>query len=138
MAQSRPQCENSTSQPAHNTPIALTLNCGYFRTVIRELIPKRKGIHGRTLEISKLVQEMSELFCVPGYGFETIQSCHLFEKKCNQILNVFQGNSTLLQLEQTMKQHSPLANGSLYQMLQTESTHSPTVVHATTTMNLCK
>ena len=48
MAQSQPQLENSTPQPAHNTPLALTLNCGYFRTAIRELVPKRKGIHGRT------------------------------------------------------------------------------------------
>ena len=30
-----------------------------------------------------------------------------------KFLMCFQGNSTLLQLEQTMKQHSPLANGSL-------------------------
>ena len=89
MAQSQPQLENSTPQPAHNTPLALTLNCGYFRTAIRELVPKRKGIHGRTFEISKLTQELSELFSVPGYGFETIQSCPLFEKKCNQILNAF-------------------------------------------------
>ena len=56
---------------------------------IRELVPKTKGIYGRTFETGKLTQELSELFSVTGYGFETIQSCHLFEKKCNQILNAF-------------------------------------------------
>ena len=83
------KCANSSSQPAHNTPLALTINCGYFRTAIRELIPKRKGLYGRDVEKSKLTQELSELFSVPGYGFETAQSNYIFDKKCDQILNAF-------------------------------------------------
>ena len=79
------QCRSQS----HNTPLALTVNCGYFRTAIRELIPKRRGIYGRDVDESKLRQELYKLFNVPGYGFESIEACYKFNKKFNDILNAF-------------------------------------------------
>ena len=59
------QCRSQS----HNTPLALTVKCGYFRRAIPELIPKRRGIYGHDVDESKLRQELYKLFNVPGYGF---------------------------------------------------------------------
>lgn len=74
---------------SHNIPLALTINCGYFHTAIHELIPKRRGIFGRDFDENKLIQDLTKLFSVQGYGYETVQSCYKFSKKCNHILNAF-------------------------------------------------
>ena len=43
----------------HNTPLALTVSCGYFRTAIRELIPKRRGIYVRDVDMSVMSMKVS-------------------------------------------------------------------------------
>ena len=81
--------QSQGTKSVHNTPLALKINCGYFRTAIRELIPKQKGIYGRSFNEQTLIVELGKLFSVPGYGFEGLQSCYKFGMKCNEVLNAF-------------------------------------------------
>ena len=49
------------------TPIALKVNCGYARTAIRELTPKKKG---RTVDKDKRTADFKGLFGLPQDMFE--------------------------------------------------------------------
>ena len=75
------------------TPIALKVNCGYARTAIRELTPKKKGKYGRTVDKDKRTADFKGLF-----GHLSLQE-EMFEKdskglsqfdySCDAILDMF-------------------------------------------------
>ena len=75
------------------TPIALKVNCGYARTAIRELTPKKKGKYGRTVDKDKQTADFKGLF-----GHLSLQQ-EIFEKdskgfsqfdyNCDAILDMF-------------------------------------------------
>ena len=75
------------------TPIALKVNCGYARTAIRELTPKKKGKYGRTVDKDKRTADFKGLF-----GHLSLQQ-EIFEKdskgfsqfdyNCDAILDMF-------------------------------------------------
>ena len=74
-------------------PIPLNFNCGYARTAIRELTPKRTGRIGRKIDTEKRLNDFKELFCDISLPDDIVRTDSKgnsqFDKYCTSILDMF-------------------------------------------------
>ena len=75
------------------TPTPLKFNCGYARTAIRELTPKKTGRLGRNIDTNKRSSDFKQLFAdisLPEGIFQTdCKGNSKFNKHCNSIFDMF-------------------------------------------------
>ena len=74
-------------------PIPIKFNCGYARTAVRELTPKKTGKSGRKIDTNKRASDFKQLFCSFSLPEEIFLADHKgdsqFDRYCNSILDMF-------------------------------------------------
>ncbi len=110
-------------------PIPLKINCGYVRTAIRELTPKKAGI--RSVDKKKRAGQIIEQFCditLPRNLFvEDTKGNTKFDKYCDTILNCFSKRWT----KQPRVQYENNFSTSNWKKLTTEKKKAHTVSNCT-------
>ena len=125
-------------------PIPLNINCGYARTVIRELTTTSKAKHQGIVHTANRASDFCQLFDRPTYALpENLFDAHktkqaLFDKNCNFICNFFLRNGTHKLNGRNTQVSFLLKIGKLYQIVKRVNTPYQNVQHVSQSMSSCK